>query len=259
MLFEAHGHFQELGDIDKVQAFLSSAPLAKVGGALNCTVAPKEWQEIREIGRLFPRFIPYYGIHPWKVLEAPADWQEQVKNFLKDDPRAGVGECGLDKVRKDVDFETQKKFFRGQLEISRELKRPYVMHCVRAWDWTVKILEAVSPQTPFILHFFNGPVEIMEKLIRMGGYISFNARQMDRKDDRVRELMKAAPLERMLLETDFPYLGLGEQAVTPEVYVGRFEQWYAEAARIKEMPLEKFTEGVAQNGKIFTDRTADRA
>jgi len=252
MLFEAHGHFQEVGDMEQIRPFLFSAPFQQIGGVLNCTVSPREWGIIREMADMNRRVVPFYGVHPWKVLEAPSDWQAQVAVLLQQDPRAGVGECGLDKVQKDVDMEKQKNCLRAQIGLAKEFRRPYVVHCVRAWDWTVKILEKVDARTPFILHFFNGPKEIMEKLIRLGGYISFNARQKERTDDRVRELIKIVPPDRLLLETDFPYLGLGDVPVTPEVYLARLEQWYAEVAGIKGMPLEKFIEVVADNGKIFT-------
>ena len=151
------------------------------------------------------RVVPFFGVHPWYADKLPADWYETLQNFLKSNPAAGVGEVGLDKAR-NVDLARQTEVLHRQLEIAGRLKRPLAIHCVRAWSDLVSILKRSLPsKTRFMIHSFQGSPQVLKDLLNLGGYISFSWKSLQRDTEESIALMRSVPLDRLLLETDFPY------------------------------------------------------
>ena len=225
-LRDAHCHYQfaEVPYAAVEQARADGVGLAMINGS-----APSDWEDVAALGRRDPRNRVSFGLHPWDVPTAPAGWEEALRSFLLAHPSAGVGEMGLDRWVKDFDPIAQEKAFRTQLALAVEFDRALTIHCVKAIGPLTDILRVTElPRRGFLLHSWNGPVELVPELARLGAYFSFSAHHFPERKAHLRDQFAAAiPRERILVETDAPAL-----CPAPEF-------------RVHELPTS--AEGVEQN------------
>lgn len=204
-LRDAHCHYQFA---EVPYAAVEQARADGVGQAMINGSAPADWEDVAALGRRDPRNRVSFGLHPWDVPTAPADWAEQLRAILLAHPAAGVGEMGLDRWVQDFDPVAQENAFRAQLGLAVELDRALTIHCVKAIGPLMAILRATAlPRRGFLLHSWNGPVELVPELARLGAYFSFSAHHLiPRKADLRVQFAAAIPRERILVETDAPAL-----------------------------------------------------
>ncbi len=204
-LRDAHCHYQFA---EVPYAAVEQARADGIGQAMINGSAPSDWEDVAALGRLDPRNRVSFGLHPWDVPTAPAGWEEQLRTILVAHPAAGVGEMGLDCWVKDFDPVAQAAAFRVQLALAIELDRALTIHCVKAIGPLMDILRATElPRRGFLLHSWNGPVELVPELAKLGAYFSFSAHHLiPRKADLRVQFSAAIPRERILVETDAPAL-----------------------------------------------------
>jgi len=177
---------------------------------------------------------------------------EYYKKLAQDPKVVAIGECGLDyyRIKSQESRSKQEKAFRSQIELAIDLKKPLMIHCRSAFNDLIKVLDSYSllhdSRNPGIIHFFSGTKEDAKKLLDLrfsfsfGGVITF-ARDYD-------EVTRYIPLERIILETDAPY-------VAPIPYRGkRNEPFYLievarKLAEVKNQSLEEVTDITFQNAK----------
>jgi TatD DNase family protein len=204
-LRDAHCHYQfaEVPYAAVEQARADGVGLAMINGS-----APADWEDVAALGRRDPRNRMSFGLHPWDVPTAPEGWAETLRATLIAHPTAGVGEMGLDRWVKDHDPVAQESAFRVQLALAVELERALTIHCVKAIGPLMDILRATAlPRRGFLLHSWNGPVELVPELVKLGAYFSFSAHHLiPRKADLRVQFAGAIPRERTLVETDAPAL-----------------------------------------------------
>lgn len=150
------------------------------------------------------------GCHPNRVEEMNNEKYQEIVELIKCDKVLAVGETGLDYARdksKEQVF-MQKKWFRKFIELAIEMQKPLVIHCRKAYDETISILrEYRLMECPGVIHCFGGNLEQAGKLMDMGFCLGVNG--MFTKMDEYAELcvaLKSIPLEKIVLETDSPYL-----------------------------------------------------
>ncbi|WP_028974137.1 TatD family hydrolase [Spirochaeta cellobiosiphila] len=163
-----------------------------------------QWKGIYNRSLKETKCKPYYGIHPWWAEEWNNETKQLLIQYLSRQNNAGVGEIGLDK-NKGPSFDLQKKAFRQQLDIAIEHSRPVSLHCVKAWGAMTEILEEHSMTIPIAFHAYSGSPELIERLIRMGAYISFAPFNLRENNKKGRKALQNVPLNRLLLDSDFPY------------------------------------------------------
>ena len=204
-LRDAHCHYQFA---EVPYAAVEQARADGVGQAMINGSAPADWEDVAALGRRDPRNRVSFGLHPWDVPTAPEGWAETLRTYLVAHPAAGVGEMGLDRWMKDFDPAAQEKAFRAQLALAVELDRALTIHCVKAIGPLMDILRAAAlPRRGFLLHSWNGPVELVSELAQLGAYFSFSAHHLiPRKADLRVQFAGAIPRERILVETDAPAL-----------------------------------------------------
>lgn len=148
------------------------------------------------------------GIQPNYAAEAAAsDWEEIVK--LSAHPKVvGIGETGLDKYWDHAPLEVQQDYFRRHLQLSREINKPFVVHCREAEAEVLEMLEEDFLHGPLngVMHSFCGDSAMAARCVEMGMHISFAGMVTFKKNDELRAVAKTVPLERLLIETDAPYL-----------------------------------------------------
>ena len=141
------------------------------------------------------------GIHPWYIKEKIV---EQELFYIQQNSIANnvlaIGECGLDKLS-EVDFQLQKNMFIAQLKISEQVKKPVIIHCVKAFDELIKIKKELNLTVPLIVHGYNNNKQIAEQLIKNGFYISFGKALLKPNSNAVKVISKI-PMDKLFLETD---------------------------------------------------------
>jgi TatD DNase family protein len=140
------------------------------------------------------------GIHPWYLDESNHDMQIATVNKLTEDPLIiAVGECGYDKL-KGPSMDLQQRTFEEQIIISEEIRKPLVIHCVRAWDQLLLSYRKINPKMPWLVHGFRGKVELALQLISKGMYLSFWFEFILKPESS--KLIRSLPVDRIFLETD---------------------------------------------------------
>jgi len=141
-----------------------------------------------------------YGIHPWHLDEENHD--QLIARVIKisgNPDVAAIGEAGFDRI-KGPSSELQQKTFEEQVLISEELRKPVVIHCVRAWDELLKVHKKLKPKKPWLVHGFRGKPDLAQQLVSKGMYLSFWFDFVMRPE--VVPLLKSVPKDRFFLETD---------------------------------------------------------
>jgi TatD DNase family protein len=161
--------------------------------------------------RLADRYAPIYataGIHPEHAPVATAADYQHLAGILRHPKCVAVGEIGLDYYWKPFDKDRQQNVFREQLRIAEETRKPIVIHTRDAWEDTVAILRKHWAGTglPCIMHCFSGGPDQAREVLGLGFYVSFAGIVTYPKAANVREAAAVVPLDRLLVETDAPYL-----------------------------------------------------
>lgn len=205
MWCDAHNHLQDprfSGAGLDVAAWLEAR-----SGSYLCVVNATEeddWGAVADLDGC-PGVWPAYGVHPWKAANRRRGWEDRLTRRLRDDPRAGVGEAGLDGWIRGHDLKDQETVFRIHMEIASGLNRPLTVHCLRAWGaMRACLAKGPLPKGGFLLHAYGGPAEMVPEFVAMGAYFSFSTYFTDPKRHRVRETFARVPPERLLVETDAP-------------------------------------------------------
>ncbi len=147
------------------------------------------------------------GIHPHEAGKVPDNYQERLKKLAQKEKVVALGEIGLDYYRDLSPREKQKEVFRELLRAAREIRYPVIIHDREAHDDILKILEEEKGgENGGVLHCFSGDWNMAQKCIDMGFYISIAGPVTFKKSDKLQEVAKKLPLNRMLVETDCPYL-----------------------------------------------------
>lgn len=252
MLQDAHIHLQDAGT--EGLRILREAPAARAGRFFCNGSSPSDWEEVRAIAESSEAAVPFYGVHPWYINEAGTGWEEKLREYLTPG-RSCVGEIGLDKARGKADFDKQLHIFARQLDVASSLNKPFAVHCVQAWEALLAELarHGAKGLPPFIIHWFSGSPEVAAELVRLGAYISFSPRIMDEGPSRQRDSFARVPVERILLETDYPYMPGAKKGAAPTAdgYFNMLRSLYSCAAGLKDIAGEVFENRIWDNGTVF--------
>ncbi len=194
------------------------------------------------------------GIHPNYTAEAAADdWERIVK--LAGNPRAvGVGETGLDLYRDYAPLAVQQEYFARHLQLSRALARPIIIHCRDAEAEMLPMLREAAAGGPLcgVLHAFSGTADFAAECLGLGLYVSFagNVTYSNRKNDYLRNVARTIPEDRLLIETDSPYLApqafRGRKNRNEPSYVLRTAAFLAE---LRGVPVEHLAAATTANAR----------
>ncbi len=205
MLIDAHNHLQDSRlDVHRDE-LLNQLNNINISAAIVNGTSEQDWALVQALAKLYPWVIPSYGIHPWEAHGRSIDWQNNLLNYLENQPNTLIGEIGLDKWIKDYNLEDQISVFETQLELAIDLNRPVTIHCLRAFGTLREILKSYSPlPIPFLLHSYSGPVEMVDSFTEMGAYFSLSGYFANPDKIQKLEVFKKVPQERLLIETDAP-------------------------------------------------------
>ncbi len=160
-----------------------------------------------ELARRYDFIYASAGIHPHEVKGVTIETYKEIREMLSDPKVVAVGEIGLDYYKDYSPRDIQQREFINQIRIAKEFKKPVIVHCRDAREDTLKILkdEKVS-EIGGIMHYFSGDEEMARRCMDMGFYISFAGPVTYPNAERLRSVVKSIPTNRLLTETDCPYL-----------------------------------------------------
>lgn len=198
---DTHIHLQDFSAKNTTNII---AAAEKVGVHRFICVSSKEnnWQQALNLAADYPgKIIPAAGLHPWYISEANPGWEWRLEEKLKENPQLLIGECGFDRL-KNTDYAAQKAVFETQIKLAKKYDRPILIHAVKAAEWLEDFWETLPER--FVFHAFNGRFELLEKVIKHGGYAAFGFGIFGNRDKE--KILRYIPEERILFETDSPYL-----------------------------------------------------
>ena len=149
------------------------------------------------------------GIHPNSITQNPENSLDLLDLFIKEKKPIALGEIGLDRFRDYSPFDLQTRYFISQIQLARKHDLPILIHCRDAWSDLLPILEDdVRNNGPLkgILHSFTGTLEHAQHCLRLGLYLSFAGMITYKKNDALRDVLAHCPIDKILTETDAPYL-----------------------------------------------------
>ncbi len=247
-MFDCHCHLLDLVEIS--DNFLPSLPACTVEKLFCNSVSARQWPLLAELAQKYPQITPFYGLHPWHLEGIGDNDLLLLADFLQD-KQSGCGEIGLDRLC-GTDFSLQEKIFRAQLDIAADTRSFVAIHCVKAWGIMLDILAEYQGKISFMLHSFGGSREVMERLVAMGGMISFSHRVTHSSQKKLQDVLKATPLKHLLLETDFP-AGNVDKDFSLASYCRTLTDLYAFAAHLRQIPEQELAHIIERNGTICTD------
>lgn len=207
MLFDSHAHYNdEKFDADRDE-LLSSMPENNVGLIMNSCSSLDEVPLIFDICKKYPFVYASVGIHPHEVENMTEEDIITIKEYAKNPKVKAIGEIGLDYYYDFSPRDIQKKWFARQVELAKELNMPVIIHDRDAHKDCMDILRACNvSETGGVFHCYAGSVETAREILDWGMYIAFGGTLTFKNSVRPVELARYVPLDRIVIETDSPYL-----------------------------------------------------
>lgn len=247
-IFDSHAHYDDEAFDEDRENVLEELSNNNIIGVLNCGSSLEGMRKSAELARKYDIFYAAVGIHPEHADVLNDDILSEIKEFAGEEKVRAIGEIGLDYYwEENPDKEIQKTAFRKQMALARELKLPVVIHDREAHEDTLKIMKEY-PEVKGVVHCFSGSAEFARQCLELGYYIGFTGVVTFKNAKKIVEVAKTVPLDRMLVETDCPYMA-------PTPYRGKrnrseyIKYILIELSKIKEISVEEINCQMVKNVK----------
>ena len=206
LIFDSHAHYDdEQFDSDRDELLSTRLPEAGVCGVLNMGSDFKGCAETLALTRRYEYVYGAVGIHPECARDLPEDWLSRIREMLSQEKIVAVGEIGLDYHWLDAcPKERQQEVFAAQLALAKELSLPVAVHDREAHADTLRFLQKYQPAG--VVHCCSGSWEMAQELLKLGLYLGIGGVVTFKNARHVVEVAQKMPLDRLLLETDAPYM-----------------------------------------------------
>lgn len=246
MYIDSHCHinFPELAEI--LDEVLANMGRNEVSDALCVSVSLEKFPQVLALAEKYPHIYASVGVHPDHELDTEPTEAELVK--LAQHPRVvAIGETGLDYFRLKGDLEWQRERFRTHIRAAVACNKPLIIHTREAAADTLRIMrEEGAERVGGVMHCFTESQETADAAMALGFYISFSGIVTFKNAAKLKEVARHVPLERMLIETDSPYLA-------PTPHRGKLNQpafvkhVAEEIARLRGITLEEVAQATTAN------------
>jgi TatD DNase family protein len=246
-LVDSHCHLQDKAFKYDLDAVIHEAEEASVrtflvpGTSINDSIAALDLSE------KYKGIYAAVGIHPHDAAKVSSDWREKLKSLSSNKKAVAIGEIGLDYHYDFSPRDQQKEVFKAQVEIAIETGLPMVIHTRKSMEDTFQILDETGGwKVGGVFHCFPGSLSEAEHVISKGFHISYTGVVTFKNSQITREIVKKIPMEKLLLETDSPYMA-------PEPFRGQrchpalLKYTARTISEIKNLPLEKISEATSNN------------
>jgi TatD DNase family protein len=206
MIVDTHTHLDDPAfDADRGSVIEASRG-AGVKHFINIGYAPDRWESSRALRERHPEFGIALGLHPQLAAQFDTLLIRRLKRAIDDLAPVAIGETGFDFSRSAPSFEEQERAFRGQLDIAASTGLPTIIHQRDASDALIEELENWPSLAPIVLHSFDGTQRLADWAMERGCFVGIGGLATRRSAEPLRGLLARIPIDRLLLETDSPYL-----------------------------------------------------
>ncbi len=208
LLVDSHCHLDFPDFADEEASIVQRALDAGVQHCLTICTHVTKFAQVRAVAQRYQHIFCTVGIHPHNVEDEPETSAQTLIEMTHDPKVIGIGETGLDFFYDHSPREQQETSFREHIAASRITGLPIVIHSRDAEDKTIEILRDEMGKGPFpgVMHCFSSHARLADAALDLGLYISFSGIVTFKKADDLRKVVTSTPLERILVETDAPYL-----------------------------------------------------
>ena len=250
MIFDTHAHMDDRAFDEDRESLLSRLPGEGIAFLMNpgCSLASS--RAAIDLANRYDFLYAAVGSHPDAADEVNEEVLEAYRRLCAENPKVkAIGEIGLDYHYEDIPRDIQKRAFRAQMALAQELGLPVIVHEREAHEDGVKIVEEF-PDVTGVFHCYSGSLEMAKWLIARGWYIGFGGVLTFKNARKAVEVAEFIPLERIVLETDCPYMA-------PEPFRGRRNdpgKLYRVAeklAALRGMTVEEVQAVTLENGKVL--------
>lgn len=206
LIFDSHAHYDDESfqeDRDSLLPYLKSKGIV---GILNCGSTLQGTRDSYKLAEKYDFVYAAIGIHPEEAYELNEESLKEIRNMAENFKVKAIGEIGLDYYwEENPPKEVQKDAFKAQMKLAEELDLPVVIHDRDAHGDTLEIIKEF-PKVKGVLHCFSGSAEFAMECVKLGYYIGFTGVVTFKNARKVIEAAEAVPLDRILVETDAPYM-----------------------------------------------------
>lgn len=208
MLVDSHCHLDFPDFAEERDAIVARALAAGVGRMVTISTRVRRFDQIRAIAEAYPQVYCSVGTHPHQAAEEPDVTVDELVRLAQHPKVVAIGEAGLDYFYDHAPRDVQMQGFRTHIAAARETGLPLVIHARDADEDIAATLkdEMGKGAFPFVLHCFSSGRNLAETGVELGGYVSFSGILTFRKSEEIRAIARDLPRERLLVETDAPFL-----------------------------------------------------
>lgn len=203
-IFDSHAHYDDRRFDSDRDALLESLPAMGIGAVLNSASDLESSRDALALARRYPFFRASAGVHPHEAKTLDDAALCEIERLCREPEVVALGEIGLDYYYDRSERDVQREAFRRQLSLARELNLPVIIHSRDAAQDTLDILREFRPRG--IVHCFSYSAEVAKELVGMGLYLGFTGVVTFPNSKKPLEAAAVVPLDRLLIETDCPYL-----------------------------------------------------
>lgn len=249
MIFDTHAHYDDDAFDEDRDELLSGMAAKNVEYIVNVGASIESSKRSIALAEKYPFIYAAVGVHPDEVGELDDEKFEKLREWTTHEKVKAVGEIGLDYYWDKEQHDLQKHWFMRQMELAHEVNLPIIVHSREAAKDTLDMIIAAKPlDLSGIIHCYSYSVEQAREYLNMGYYIGIGGVLTFKNAKKLKEVAEYAPLSRIVLETDCPYLA-------PVPYRGKrndsskLSYVVEELAAIKQMPVEEVLRITNENGK----------
>ena len=248
MLFDTHAHMDDEAFAQDREQLLASLPEQGLALVMNpgCSLASS--RNASKLAETYDYIYAAVGSHPDVADEVNEDVLAEYRRLVAANPKIkAIGEIGLDYHYEDIPREIQLQAFRMQMQLAKELNLPAIVHERDAHEDGMKVVDEF-PEVTGVFHCYSGSAEMAKELVKRGWYIGFTGVLTFKNARKAVEVAKSIPLDRIVLETDCPYM-------SPEPFRGKRNdpgKLYRMAERLAEirgLTVEEIHAITTENGK----------
>lgn len=248
-IFDSHAHYDDEKFSEDREEVIKSIEENGVCGVVNASVDIPTSQKVLSFTEKYPIFYGAVGIHPENIENLPDNYLETLAKLYTEQKKiVAIGEIGLDYYW-DIPKEPQQRIFAEQLSLVGDLDAPVVIHDREAHGDTLEFLKKYRPKSA-LLHCYSGSAEFLKEILRLDCYISLGGTVTFKNARHSVEVASVVPLDKLLLETDAPYL-------SPVPFRGKRNQSdyiiYAaqKIAQLRGMKTQEILDITTENAKRF--------
>lgn len=249
MIFESHAHYDDEAFNEDRDELLRSMPQNDIGYIINVGSSLETTKTTVELTSKYPYIYGAAGVHPNETGELNEDNFSWLRQQCGKEKIVAVGEIGLDYYWDEPNHDTQKKWFERQLDLAREVSKPVIIHSRDAAKDTYDIMRAKkAEEIGGVIHCYSYSPEMALDYVKMGFYIGIGGVVTFKNGKKMKEVVEVLPIERILLETDSPYLSpepnRGKRNSSLNIpYIAK------QIAQIKDMSYEEVIDITFKNAK----------